>query len=220
MMPLELLKILSPRRVVDQKIELVLSSKPPWKAPCRMSFIELAEMRKQLIELLDVGYIQPFKAPYGNPIMFQKKQEGSLRLCVNYRAFNKVTVKNKYPIPLIQDLFDRLYKANYFIMLDLRLGYWQVRIAKEDEPKTTCVTRYGSYEFLVMPFGLINAPATFCNLMNDVFYVFVDCFIVVYLDDIVIYSESLEDHLEHLRKVLSKLREHQLYVKKEKYKYA
>ena len=137
-------------------------------------------------------------------------------MCMNYRALNKVTVKNKYPFPLIQDLFDRLCRAIYFTKLDLRSGYWQVKITKRDEPKTTCVTQYGSYEFLVMPFGLTNAPATFCNLMNDVFYEFVDHFVVVYLDGILIYSESLEDHLEHLRKVLSKLREHQLYVKKEK----
>ena len=141
-------------------------------------------------------------------------------MCVDYKALNKVTVKNKYLVPLIQDLFDRLCKATYFTKLDLRLGYWQVRVAEEDEPKTTCVTRYGSYEFLVMPFGLTNALATFSNLMNDVFYEFVDRFIVVYLDDIVVYSESLEDHLKHLRKVLSKLREHQLNVKKEKCEFA
>ena len=153
------------------------------------------------------SYIQPSKAPYDIHVLFQKKQDGSLRMCVDYRALNKVTVKNKYPVPLIQDLFDRLCKASYFTKLDLRLGYWQVRVAKGDVPKTTCVTRYGSYEFLVMPFGLTNAPTTLCNLMNDVFYGFVDRFIVVYLDDIVVYSESLEDHLKHLRKVLSKLRD-------------
>ena len=141
-------------------------------------------------------------------------------MCVDYRALNKVTVKNKYPVPLIQDLFDKLCKATYFTKLDLRLGYWQVRIAKGDEPKTTCVTRYGSYEFLVMPFGLTNALATFSNLMNDVFYEFVDRFVMVYLDDIVVYSESLDDHLEYLRNVLSKLRKHQLNVKKEKCEFA
>ena len=141
-------------------------------------------------------------------------------MCVDYKALNKVTVKNKYLVPLIQDLFDRLCKATYFTKLDLRLGYWQVRVAEEDEPKTTCVTRYGSYEFLVMPFGLTNALATFSNLMNDVFYEFVDRFVMVYLDDIVVYSESLDDHLEYLRNVLSKLREHQLYVKKEKCEFA
>ena len=137
-------------------------------------------------------------------------------MCVDYRALNKVIVKNKYLIPLIQDLFDRLCKATYFTKLDLRSGYWQVRIAEGVEPKTICVTWYGSYEFLVMPFGLTNALATFCNLINNVFYEFEDRFVVVYLDDIVIYSESLEDHLEHLRNVLSRLMGHQLYVKKEK----
>jgi len=141
-------------------------------------------------------------------------------MCVDYRALNKVTMKNKYLVPLIQDLFDRLCKATQFTKLDLRSGYRQVRIAEGDEPKTTCVIRYGSYEFLVMSFGLTNALVTFCNLMNDVFYKFVDRFVVVYLDEIVIYSESLEDHLEHLRKALSKLREHQLYIKKEKCEFA
>ena len=218
-MPPKLPKTLPPRHAVDHKIELVPGSKPPSNAPYRMSPMELVEMRKQLTELLDAGYIQLSKAPYGAPVLFQKKQDeslcmcvdyGSLCMCVDYKALNKVTVKNKYPVPLIQDLFDKLCKATYFTKLDLRLGYWQVRIAEGDEPKTTCVTRYGSYEFLVMPFGLTNSLATFCNLMNVVFYEFVDRFVVVYLDDMVVYSESLDNHLKHLRKVLSKLREHQL----------
>ena len=141
-------------------------------------------------------------------------------MCVDYKALNKVTVKNKYPVPLIQDMFDRLCKATYFTKLDLRSSYWQVRIAEGHEPKTNCVTRYGSYEFLVIPLCLTNSLATFCDLMNDVFYEFVDPLVVVYLNDIIIYSESLEDHLEHFRKVLSRLREHQLYVKKEKCTFA
>ena len=135
-----------------------------------MSPMELAEMRKQLIELLDASYIQPSKAPYGAPVLFKKKQDGSLWMCVDYRALNKVTVKNKYPVPLIQDLFEKLSKAVYFTKLDLRSGYWQERIDEGDEPKTTCVTWYGFYEFLVILFGLINALATFYNLMNDVLY--------------------------------------------------
>ena len=203
----ELPKTLPPRHAVDHKIELFPGLKPHSKAPYRMSPMEFAEMRKQLTELLDTSYIQPSKAPYDIHVLFQKKQDGSLRMCVDYRALNKVMVKNKYLIPLIQDLFDKLCKATYFTKLDLRSGYWQVRIAEGDELKITCVTRNDSYEFLVMHFGLTYAPATFCNLMNDVFYEFVDRFIVVYLDDIVIYSESLKDHLEHFRKVLSKLRD-------------
>lgn len=215
-MPKELPKTLPPRRNVDHKIELEPGAKAPSQAPYRMAPAELAELRKQLDELLEAGYIQPSKAPYGAPVLFQRKQDGSMRMCVDYRALNKVTVKNKYPIPNASDLFDRLCRASYFTKLDLRAGYWQVRIAEGDEAKTACVTRYGSYEFLVMPFGLTNAPATFCNLMNDVLYEFLDRFVVVYLDDIVIYSESLDDHLDHLRQVFSRLREHQLYVKKEK----
>ena len=156
-----------------------------------MSPTKLLELRKQLKELLDAGLIQPSRTLYGAPVLFQKKYDGSLRMCVDYRALNKVTIKNKYLIPLAAELFDRLSKASYFTKLDLRLGYWQVRIAAGDEEKTTCVTRYGSYEFLVMPFGLTNAPATFCNLMNDVLFDYMDAFVVVYLDDIVVYSKTL-----------------------------
>jgi hypothetical protein len=131
-----------------------------------------------------------------------------------------VTIKNKYPVPLVQDLMDRLSGASVFTKLDLRSGYWQVRIAEGDEHKTTCVTRYGSYEFLVMPFGLTNAPATFCNLMNDVLYEFLDDFVVVYLDDIVVFSRSMNEHVVHLSRVLSRLREHKLFVKREKCDFA
>ena len=167
-MPAPLPKELPPRRPIDHRIELILGSKPPALAPYRMSPAKLLELRKQLKELLDAGLIQPSRAPYGAPVLFQKKHDGSLRMCVDYRALNKATIKNKYPIPLAAKLFDRLSKATYFKTLDLRSGYWQVRIAEGDEGKTTCVTRYGAYEFLVMSFRLTNAPATFCNLMNDI----------------------------------------------------
>ncbi|CAL9019851.1 unnamed protein product [Prunus brigantina] len=159
-MPKELPNTLPPRREVDHAIELEPGAKPPAKAPYRMAPPELEELRKQLKQLLDAGYIQPSKAPYGAPVLFQKKREGTLRLCIDYRALNKVTIKNKYPIPLIADLFDQLGGA-----------------------------RYGSYEFLVMPFGLTNAPATFCTLMNKVFHPFLDKFVVVYIDDIVVYKQ-------------------------------
>ena len=137
-------------------------------------------------------------------------------MCIDYRALNKVTVKNKYPIPLIADLFDQLGREKFFTKLDLRSGYYQVRIAEGDEPKNACVTRYCSYEFLVMPFGLTNASATFCTLMNKIFHPFLDKFVVGYLDDIVIYRNTLEKHLDHLRKVFQLLRQNELYVKKEK----
>ncbi|KAL2943047.1 Transposon Tf2-9 polyprotein [Bienertia sinuspersici] len=215
-MPAELPKKLPPRREVDHEIELEPGARPPAMSPYRMAPPELEELRKQLKELLDAGFIRPSKAPYGEPVLFQRKHDGSLRMCIDYRALNMIIVKNKYPIPLVADLFDRLGKARFFSKLDLRSGYWQVRIAEGDEPKTACVTRYGSYEFLVMPFGLTNAPATFCTLMNKIFRPFLDDFVVVYLDDIVVYSNNLQDHKEHLRKVFQALRENELYVKKEK----
>jgi hypothetical protein len=149
-------------------------------------------------------------------LLSKNKANGSLRLCVDYRALNKLTVKNKYLILNFADLFDRLSKVMYFTKINTRSSYWQIRIAKGDEAKMTVVTRYGSYEFLVMPFRLTNAPATFYNLMNDVLYDYLDKFVVVYLDDIVIYSDSLKEHLLHLKLVFQRLRKHKLYVKKEK----
>ncbi|KAJ7975820.1 Retrotransposon protein, putative, Ty3-gypsy subclass [Quillaja saponaria] len=190
-MPDKLPQTLPPRRGIDHEIELVPGIKPPAKAPYRMAPPELAELRKQLNELLESGFIRPSKAPFGAPVLFQKKQDGSLRI-----------------------------GAKYFTKLDLRSGYYQVRIAEGDEPKTTCVTRYGAFEFLVMPFGLTNAPATFCTLMNQVFRGYLDKFIVVYLDDIVIYSSTLEDHKQHLQLVFNRLRENQLFVKREKCSFA
>ena len=168
---------------------------------------ELAELRKQLDELLTARFIRLGKVPYGAPILFQKKKDGTLRLCIDYSALNKVTVCNKYPLPIISDLFDQLHGAKYFRKFDLRSGYYQVRIAEGDESKTTCVTRYGVFEFLVMPFGLKNAPATFCTLMNQVFYEYLDQFVIVYLNDIVVYSTTLEEQKVHLKLVFDKLRQ-------------
>nr|CAD1829916.1 unnamed protein product [Ananas comosus var. bracteatus] len=219
-MPQELPKRLPPRREVDHAIELEPGAKPPAKAPYRMAPPELEELQHQLKDLLDAGFIRPSKAPYGAPVLFQRKSDGSLRLCIDYRALNKVTVKSKYPIPLVADLFDQLGGAKFFTKLDLRSGYYQVRIAEDDEKKTACVTRYGAYEFLVMPFGLTNAPATFCTLMNKLFHPYLDRFVVVYLDDIVVYSNTLEEHVEHLRTIFQVLRENQLYVKREKCSFA
>ncbi|XP_040948667.1 uncharacterized protein [Gossypium hirsutum] len=215
-MPTELPKTLPPKREVDHKIELLPNTEPPARAPYRMSPPELEELRKQIRELLDAGFIKPSKAPFGAPVLFERKHDGSLRLFIDYRALNKITVKNRYPIPLIADLFDQLGSARWFTKLDLRSGYYQVRVAEGDEPKIACVTRYGSFEFLVMPFGLTNAPATFCTLMNKVLQPFLDRFVVVYLDDIVVYSKTLEEHVGHLREVFRVLRENELYVKEEK----
>jgi hypothetical protein len=140
-------------------------------------------------------------------------------MCVDYRAFNKATVKNRYSLPRIDDLFDCLSGAKVFSMIDLRSRYYQIWIAEGDEKKTVCCTRYGSYEFLVMLFGLTNAPATFCTFMNDIFREWLDDFVVVYIDDILIYSGSLEEHAEDLRKVFQRLRENKLYAKLKKCKF-
>uniref|UniRef100_A0A3Q7EDH0 Reverse transcriptase domain-containing protein n=1 Tax=Solanum lycopersicum TaxID=4081 RepID=A0A3Q7EDH0_SOLLC len=135
---------------------------------CKLVFLN--KMGHLLKEILEDDHTRQSKAPYGAPVLFQKKKDGSLRLCIDYRALNKVTIKKKYPIPLISEMFDRLGQAKYFTKMDFRKGYYQVRIAHGDEPKTACVTRYGAYERLVMPFGLTNAPAaTFCTLMNKIF---------------------------------------------------
>jgi hypothetical protein len=142
---------------------------PPAKAPYRMSHEELKDVKVQLEELLAKGYIKPSKSPYGAPVLFVHKKDGTLRMCVDYRALNKVTMKNRYPLPRIDDLFDRLSGAKVFSRIDLRSRYYQIRIAQGDEEKTACRTRYGSYKFLVMPFGLTNTPATFCTLKNDIF---------------------------------------------------
>ena len=213
-------KRLPPRREKDHKIELELGAKPLAMRPYRMAPLELEELRRQLKKLLDARFIQPSKALHGMLILFQKKHDGSLRMCIDYRALNKVTVKNKYPISLIAYLFDQLGRTRYFTKLDLRSGYYQVRIAQRDESKTTCVTRYVSYEFLVMPFSFTNALVTFWTLMNKIFHSYLDKFVAMSLDDIVIYSNTFKEHVEHLRKVFKILSQNELYVKKEKCSFA
>ncbi len=218
-MPEKLPEDLPPRKRVDHAIEVMPEMAPPAKAPYRMSHEELKKLKVQLEELLTKGYVEPNKSPYGAPVLFVHKKDGTLRMCVDYRALNKVTVKNRYPLPRIDDLFDRLSGAKVFSRIDLRLEYYQIRIAKGDEEKTTCRTRYGSYEFLMMPFGLTNAPATFCTLMNDIFREWLDDFVIVYIDDNLIYNGSLEEHVKHFWKVFQRLRENKLYAKLEKCKF-
>lgn len=207
---------LPPRRHIDHKIELVPGAEPPTKPAYRMSADELDELKKQLSDLISKGFIQPSKSPFGAPVLFVKKQDGTKRMCVDYRAVNKVTIKNKYPLPRIDELFDRLQGAKYFSKIDLRSGYHQIRIADEDVPKTAFRTRYGHFEFLVLPFGLTNAPATFMHLMHETFRDYLDDFVIVFLDDILIYSKTEEEHDKHIRMVLDKLKEKQLYAKESK----
>jgi hypothetical protein len=180
---------------------------------------ELAELKIQLQDLLDKGYISPSASPWGCPALFMKKKNNSLRLCVDYRPLNAVTIKNKYPPPRIDILFDQLAGAKVFSKIDLRSGYHQIKIRSSDIPKTAFSTRYGLYEYLVMSFGLTNAPAYFIYLMNSVFMQELDKFVVVFIDDILIYSKNLEDHANHLHIILQRLRDHHLYAKFSKYEF-
>src|ERR1700680_1182957 len=211
--PEELPSGLPPSRDVDHRIELEPGQQPPRRPSYRMSQPELDELKRQLTELMDKGHIQESKSPYGAPVLFVKKKDGTLRMCIDYRALNKITIKNKYPLPRIDELLDRLLGAKYFSKIDLRSGYHQVRIAEGDVPKTAFRTRYGHYEFLVMPFGLTNAPATFMHLMQQSFRKYLDDFVIVFLDDVLVYSRSKEEHDKHLRIVLETLRENKLYAK-------
>ncbi|KAL0544112.1 hypothetical protein IC582_019223 [Cucumis melo] len=178
-----------------------------------MAPAELKELNVQLQELLDKGFIRPSVSPWGAPVLFVKKKDGSMRLCIDYRELNKVTVKNRYPLPRIDDLFDQLQGATVSSKIDLRLGYHQLRIKDGDVPKTAFRSRYGHYEFIVMSFGLTNAPAVFMDLMNRVFREFLDTFVIVFIDDILIYSKTEAEHEEHLRIVLQTLRDNKLYAK-------
>ncbi|WVZ80721.1 hypothetical protein U9M48_028178 [Paspalum notatum var. saurae] len=205
---------LPPDRDVEFRIDLVPGTAPVSKRPYRMAPDELKELKTQLQEQLDKGFIRPSSSPWGCPALFvEKKDQGGKRLCVDYRPLNAVTVKNKYPLPHIDILFDQLGGATVFSKIDLRSGYHQIKVREEDIPKTAFSTRYGLYEYLVMSFGLTNASAFFMYLMNSVFMNELDKFVVVFIDDILVYSKNEKEHEEHLRIVLSRLREHKLYAK-------
>ena len=207
---------LPPPRHVDHAIELVPGAQPAYRGLLPLTTSELAEVKKQLTELLDQGFIRSSKSPYGAPILFIKKKDGSWRMCMDYRALNKITIKNRCPLPRIDESFNQLSTATIFSKIDLASGYHQIRIRPEDVHKTAFRTRYGHFEFTVMPFGLTNAPATFVTLMNEVLRPFIDSFVIVYIDDILVYSSSREQHILHLTAVLEKLREHKLYAKMKK----
>src|SRR3954466_7228699 len=174
---------------------------------------ELAELKEQVRELQAKGFIRPSSSPWGAPVLFVEKKDGTMRMCVDYRSLNDVTIKNKYPLPVINDLFDQLEGACVFSKIDLRSGYHKLKIREGDIPKTAFTIRYGLYEYTVMSFGLTNAPAYFMNMMNKIFMKYLDKFVVVFIDDILIYSKTEEEHADHLRLVLETLREHQLYAK-------
>ena len=185
---------------------------PPHKRPYRLAAPQLEELKKQLEDLLHAGAIRPSTSPYGAPVLFVPKKDGGWRMCIDYRALNDITVKNRYALPLIEDLLDQLQGATVYSKIDLRSGYHQIRIADGDQAKTAFRTRYGHYEFMVMPFGLTNAPATFMHLMHEVLRPYLDDFVIVFLDDILIYSKDLKTHRLHLETVLQALRDNKLYA--------
>ena len=205
-----------PARAHDHTIDLIPGSTPPQQRTYRMSPLELKEVERQLQDYLAKGWIQPSSSSFGAPILFARKKDGTLRMCVDYRALNAISIKNRYPLPRIDELLDQLQGSTIFTALDLWSGYHQVRINPKDTHKSAFRTRYGHFEFTVLPFGLTNAPATFMGLMNDVLRPYLDKFVVVYLDDILVYSKSAEEHLDHLNQVLTTLAAHKLKVKLKK----
>jgi hypothetical protein len=207
---------LPPHRSYDHQIPLEPGSTPPFGTIYKMSPVELEAARKYIEENLRKGFIRNSQSPCSAPIVFARKSDGSLRLCVDYRGLNKLTIKNRYPLPLIGELLERMNNAKYFTKFDVRDGYNRLRMAPGEEWKTAFRCRYGLFEYTVMPFGLCNAPGTFQHYMNDTFREFLDIFLVVYLDDLLIYSPDLKTHKKHVRMVLERLQEAGLFLKPSK----
>jgi Reverse transcriptase (RNA-dependent DNA polymerase)/RNase H-like domain found in reverse transcriptase/Integrase zinc binding domain/Chromo (CHRromatin Organisation MOdifier) domain/Aspartyl protease len=214
--PDELPSVLPPSRGIEHKIELLPGAVPQSRPMWRKSREEVDELRKQTQAMLRQGLIQPSKSPYGAPWLFVKKKDGTLRLVVDYRALNNVTKKNSYPLPLQEELFDQTQGARWFSKIDLMNGFYQIRVAEADTEKTAFRTPFGHYEFRVLPMGLTNAPATFMQLMNDQFRDFLGESVIVFLDDILIYSKTLEEHEKHVSAVFERLRKAKLYAKRSK----
>ncbi|GKB30114.1 putative reverse transcriptase domain-containing protein [Tanacetum coccineum] len=200
-------------RQVEFQIDLVPGVAPVARAPYRLARSEMEELSTQLRELSDKGFIRSSFSPWGAPVLFVKKKDGSFWMCIDYHKLNKLTVKNRYPLPRIDDLFDQLQGSSVYSKIDLRFGYHQLRVRDEDIPKTAFRTCYGHYEFQVMPFGLTNTPAVFMDLMNRVCRPYLDKFVIVFIDDILIYSKTKEEHDAHLRLILELLKEEKLYAK-------
>ncbi|KAJ9522359.1 hypothetical protein QJQ45_008168 [Haematococcus lacustris] len=204
---------LPPERAVGHSIPLQPDGKPPARPSYRMSKPEQDELRKQITDLLAKGLIEPSSSPYAAPVLFVQKKSGELRMCIDYRQLNKITIRDQYPLPRIDDLFDQLAGKTVFSSLDLQAGYHQIRIPAEDVPKTAFRTPMGHYQFKVLCFGLTNAPATFQRVMNEAFAEVINDCALVYLDDILVMSKDSEEHLVHLRRVFDLLRKNKFYAK-------
>ncbi|GBG63048.1 hypothetical protein CBR_g36532 [Chara braunii] len=208
-----------PKGVVEREvvhaIEVIPGSSIPKGRIYRMSPVGLHELRRQLKEIIKKGWIRPSVSPYGSPVLFVPKKGGTLRMCIDYRGLNAITVKNVEPLPRIADLLDRVQGCRYFSKIDLKSGYHQIAIRPEDQHKTAFQTRYGLYEFVVMPFGLCNAPGTSQHAMNRILHDYMDKFVIMYLNAILIFSRTVED-VGHVDKVLSLLRQYQFKINREK----
>ena len=207
---------LAPHRPYDLKINLEEGASPPVGAMYSLSQSELQVLWEFIDKHIRIGFIRPSSSPHGAPVLFVQKKDGSLWLCVDFRGLNKISKKDRYPLPFISDLLSTAGKARIYTTLDLRHAYHLVRIAEGDEWKTAFRTRYGSFEWLVMPFRLTNAPAAFQRFMNDIFSDHLDVSVTIYLDDILIYSDNPADHKQHVREVLRRLRKHGLYARPDK----
>nr|GEV97394.1 hypothetical protein [Tanacetum cinerariifolium] len=195
-----------PARLVEFQIDLIPGVAPVARAPYRLASSKMKELSEQLQELSKKGFIRPSSSPWGSPVLFVKKKDGLFRMCIDYRELNKLTIKNRYPLPWIDDLFDQLQGSNVYLKIDLRSSYHQLRVREQDVQKTAFRTRYGQYEFQVMPFGLTNAPVVFMDLMNRVCKPYLDKFVIVFIDDILIYSKNEKEHKEHLKAILKLLK--------------
>ena len=206
---------LPPHRDIDHKIELLPDSIPPWKNTYHMSDEELKRLKDELERLLKLGHIQRSTSPFGAPLFFVTEKMGKVRMVFDYRALNKITIKNRTALPNITKTLDQLRDARVFTKIDLQSGYYLIQMAEGHKHKTAFQTKYRHFEFLVMPFGLCNAPAMFQTFMNDIFRDLLDTCVVVYLDDILVYSRTHEEHEQHLRTVLERLKKHQLRAQRE-----
>ncbi|CAL9243056.1 unnamed protein product, partial [Arabidopsis halleri] len=204
------------RKGFDHQIPVEAGASPVSLRPYRYNSIQKDIIDRMVREMLSQGIIQNSSSPYASPVVLVKKKDGSWRLCVDYRGVNKQTIKDKYPIPLLEDLLDELGGSTYFSKLDLRAGFHQIRMHPHDVYKTAFKTHAGHYEYLVMPFGLTNAPCTFQGLMNQVFRHIARKYVLVFFDDILVYSPTWEQHLQHLEEVFAVLRKHQLFLKPSK----